>query len=321
MTINIWIIWTWSIADVSHVPAISELKDCKLIAVLSRNEKRGRNFLNKHNVVNGIIYTSLEDFVNDKSIDLVIICSPDWLHSEQAISCLNNGKHVLLEKPMATNLYDSEKLTNLAKSKNLILIIGFHLRFHNWHNILYNKAIKNKEIWDLVHIRVIWAFPQKDNSNWRANDKLSKWWSLSAVGSHCLDLSRWFSDNFDDWKKFSSIISKNKWNWPNDESAIIWWELSSWVTVEVTSSVNFWPYNKLELFWTNWYAICNDTFWREGKGELFINGIKVDFKYENPFVNQIKYIISLIESKNNYQEYHKIWIRNVKDLLLSDNNK
>lgn len=319
MVLRIGIIGTWSIADGCHAPAISALKKTILVWVLSRDKKKGRRFLNKHNANSGVVYTSLNKFVSDINIDLVIICSPDNLHWIQAYECLKARKHVLIEKPMWTNIKESENLIKLAKSNNLIILTGFHLRYHNGHKILYEKIINNNEIGTLRHIRILWAFPQKDDSNWRAKKELGKWWSLAAVGSHCIDLARWFSNNTLDWESFYSIINKDKWKGPHDETASIIAKTSSGIIIEITSSVQFWPYTRLELFWDEWYAICEWTLWREGWWKITINGKNIIFESNNPFVIQLKEVIKIIENKDSIETYSNIGLRNVKDLFLTIN--
>jgi len=316
MAVNIWIIWTGSIADDCHAPAINQVAWVNLVAVLSRDSERWAKFLKKHNANEWTTHTSLTEFVNDVNINLVIICSPDRLHNEQAIACLEAGKHVLLEKPMTTNEEDAFKLQKIAEENRVLLTTGFHLRHHNGHKILKEK-IQNWDIWNLKHIRIIWAFPQVDDSNWRAKQNLGKWWSLAAVWAHCIDLSRWFWNDMKDWKNFSATIANNLWNGPHDESALISAQLQSWPTVEIVSSIQFWPYTRIELFWDTGTAICNETLWRYGAGDIQINNQNIIFKTQSPFVNQLENIIDAIHEEWELTGKTLFWVRNVQDLLLA----
>jgi len=223
---------------------------------------------------------------------------------------------VLVEKPMTLEADQAEELVALAKSKDLVLAIGFHLRSHAGHRILKEK-IQEQAIGTIRHIRIIWAFPQNDDSNWRAKDGLTKWWSLSAVGSHCIDLARWFADDQDDWKQFSGTIANNLWNGPHDETAVIAAQLTSDPTVEIVSSVQFGPYNRIELFGDKGQAICESTMGREGAGEVRINGEPVPFEPKSPFINQLQDIVECIETGKLAQADGNAGLRSVKDLLLA----
>ena len=125
--IRIGIIGAGGIAENCHAPAIQAVESATLRAVLSREEPKGMDFLTRHGAANGKVYTTLEDFAADPDIDMVIVCSPDKLHAQQAKACLIASKHVLLEKPMATTVEEAHELVELAKSKDVTLATGFHL--------------------------------------------------------------------------------------------------------------------------------------------------------------------------------------------------
>jgi predicted dehydrogenase len=217
---------------------------------------------------------------------------------------------------MALNTEGALELVELAKKNNLILATGFHLRSHNGHRALIGK-IKEGEIGAIRHIRAIWAFPQPDDSNWRAKDELTKWWSLSAVGSHCIDLVRFFSADQDDWKSFSAISANSLWQGPHDETTVIAAQLASGPTVEVVSSVQFGPYNRVEIFGNKGTAFCEGTIGRDGAGAILINGTPLSFEAANPFVEQLKNIVESIETRKSPRADGSAGLRSVKDLLLA----
>lgn len=314
--IRIGIIGTGNIASTAHAPAVAAIPGAILSGVLSRDQSAGNDFLQKYGDGNGAVHTSLDNFVSDPKTELIIICSPDKLHFEQAKACLLSGKHVLLEKPFTTIEPEAEELIQIAQEKGLTLAVGFHLRSHVGHRLLLD-AVREGAIGNLRHIRTIWAFPQADDSNWRAKDKLAKWWSLSAVGSHCIDLARWFAQDQEDWQQFSATIANNVWGGPHDETAVISGQLSSGPTAEVVSSVQFGPLNRIELFGDQGSAVCEGTMGREGAGEITINGEKLSFDPVIPFVEQLKDLIDCIENNKTPRADGLIGLRNVKDLLLA----
>jgi predicted dehydrogenase len=71
---------------------------------------------------------------NDPTIDAVVIATPAATHFELAMKALESGKHVLVEKPMATTVEEVDKIWNLAKGKNLVAMVG--------HTFLYNSAVR-----------------------------------------------------------------------------------------------------------------------------------------------------------------------------------
>ena len=314
-TIGIGIIGTGSIANGGHAPAIANINNAKLVGVLSRDLKRGQDFIKEHKFDDAIVHTSLDSFIGDKNIQIAIICSPDALHASQAEACIKSGKNVLIEKPMALNINDCQHLIKLAEEYKVTLTTGFHLRHHSGHRIL-QEQIKNNRIGNIINIRVIWAWPQPDNNNWRARAELAKWWSLSAVGTHCFDMIRWMSGNDKDFTSLGAVTSNAIWGGPHDESAVVCGALTSGTTFDLTSSVQFGPYNRLEIFGSSGYSICQNTFGRAGGGDIWINDSKIDFIPINPFVAQLQDLINCVIANKTPIVDAYAGLRNVQDLSM-----
>lgn len=102
--------------------AAEETDQFKLTAVYSRTEDKGREFAAKYN--NPKVYTDLIQMVSDDQVDAVYIASPNSLHKEQAILCMNHGKHVLCEKPMASNSVEIREMIEAAKKNKVLLMEG-----------------------------------------------------------------------------------------------------------------------------------------------------------------------------------------------------
>ncbi len=317
MTITIGIIGTGSIAE-THAQAIESSKEVTLVAVLSRSEEAAKAFASQRDSSGIAEYTTLESFTADETIDLVVIASPDKLHASQAKHCLEAGKHVLCEKPLTTDSKQGEQLLTLATSKNLLLATGFHLRSHTGHIELHKKIVEENCLGILRHIRAFWTFKGSPD-NWRAHSKVGKWWSLAAVGSHCIDQARWFADDQEEWQQFRTVISNNKWNSPHDETATLAAQFSTGPTVEITSSAQFASPSRLEIYGEYGYAICEDTFGRHGGGTIMLNGKPLAFTPQNPFLNQIEHIADCIHSGEQPRNSGPIGLRSVRDLLLANN--
>lgn len=91
-----------------------------LTAVYSRSEEKGKSFASKYN--DPKVYTNLEEMVSGDQCDAVYIASPNSFHAEQAILCMNHGKHVLCEKPLASNATETQEMITVAKKNNVVLM-------------------------------------------------------------------------------------------------------------------------------------------------------------------------------------------------------
>ncbi len=128
-----------------------------------------------------------KDILNDPSIDLVVISSPNTHHFRQAKAALLNGKHVIVEKPFVTNLDEGNQLIDLAQKQDKVLAV-----FHNrrWDGDF--KTVKN--IIDSGKLGTISEYevhfdrfrPDDDMSNWRSHN-LSGSGVFFDLGPHLID--------------------------------------------------------------------------------------------------------------------------------------
>jgi predicted dehydrogenase len=114
-------------------------KDCIIKAVADSRPNRLQLLAQSYPSVKGVL--NADDIINNPEIDAVIIATPVFTHFPLAQKALLNGKHVLLEKPMASSVKECEILTELALQKNLVLMVD--------HTFLYTGAVeKIKDIID-----------------------------------------------------------------------------------------------------------------------------------------------------------------------------
>ena len=97
-------------------------KDFELTAVYSRTLERARQFGFQKGQLQ--YFDDLEAFANSDCIDAVYVASPNCCHHDQVMTLLKAGKHVLCEKPMASNLKEAEEMFSEAEKQNLILLEG-----------------------------------------------------------------------------------------------------------------------------------------------------------------------------------------------------
>ena len=127
------VIGTNTITD-KFLQAASALPDFKLCAVYSRTLARAREYAQKNNV--SLVFDSLEALANSDQIDAVYIASPNFCHAAQSILMMQHHKHVLCEKPIASNASE-------FKSTDEVLAVfdEFELLKHHWSS--YAKSVTN----------------------------------------------------------------------------------------------------------------------------------------------------------------------------------
>ena len=103
-----------------------------LIKVFDLNSEKINNIKIKYS--NVLIANNIDEIIKSKDINAVVIATPPSTHFELAFKALNNGKHVLVEKPLATSSSECKQLISEAKRKNLVLMVD--------HTFTYTGAVK-----------------------------------------------------------------------------------------------------------------------------------------------------------------------------------
>lgn len=176
-----------------HAKAISELDDGVLVGVYDKCLERSKEFAIKHDI---IAYETYNDLLN-ADVDLVAICTPSGLHVDFAVSLLENGKNVIIEKPVAITKEGCKKLLSVAKSNNKVCsgVSQFH----------YSKELlKAKEILDSGVLGKIFLcnLDMKYNrskqyfaNSWRGTFAMDGGGALMNQGIHGVDLIRFLNGN------------------------------------------------------------------------------------------------------------------------------
>ncbi len=136
-------------------------------------------------------YRDFDELLNDSEVDVVHLTSPNRFHFEQTMRCLEAGKHVLCEKPLAMNSEQSRELVKRAAQADVLTAVNYNVRFYP---ICLEAAarIKNGEVGDIFHISGSyvqdWLHKQSD-FNWRVlADEGGPLRAMADIGTHWLDL-------------------------------------------------------------------------------------------------------------------------------------
>ena len=141
-------------------------------------------------------YSSLDEIVADSSVDVVHLCTPNYLHFEQASRLLRGGKHVLCEKPLTMDSRESELLIAIAKETGKVGGVAYNLRYYplcQEARALIEKGTIGQP--KLVHGSFLqdWLLYSTD-WNWRLDAKLGgQLRAVSDIGTHWLDLVTWIT--------------------------------------------------------------------------------------------------------------------------------
>ena len=199
------------IAHGKHFPALAKLKDkVELVAfcdiVIERAEKAAKDY----GTEDAKVYEDYKELLKDESIDVIHVLTPNISHSYITVDSLEAGKHVMCEKPMAINYEEAKKMLDAAKRTGKKLTIGYQNRFRADSLATY-EACRNNELGD-IYMAKAHAVRRRGVPTWGVFPDKSKQGGgpLIDIGTHALDLTLWYMDNYKPKTVFGSVYQKLK---------------------------------------------------------------------------------------------------------------
>ena len=202
--LRIGVIGTGTIAYGSHLPAIAQLRDeLELVAVADVREDVVQHVAQRFGAQSW--YTDYHDLLARPDIDLVDVCTPEFLHREQVVAAAQAGKHIHCEKPMASSVEEADAMIAAARAAGVKLMIGHSRRFTRRYQLI-REAIERGEVGEvrLVRENERRAYPRtpRPDSVGHWNPEGDRSWLAKAgytLGAaltnavHETDLARWFA--------------------------------------------------------------------------------------------------------------------------------
>ncbi|MDD6095599.1 MAG: Gfo/Idh/MocA family oxidoreductase, partial [Clostridia bacterium] len=204
------------------------------------------------------VYTDYKELLEDKTIDVVHVCTPNRSHSFITVDALEAGKHVMCEKPMAINATEAKKMVDAARRTGKKLTIGYQNRQRN-DSLYLKRAADEGEFGDIYYAKAF-AVRRRFVPTWGVFLKADEQGGgpLIDIGTHALDLTLWTMDNYKPKYCVGTSYSKFRYqtetgnecgDWNPDEftvedSAFGFVVMENGATISLESS---WALNTLEV--------------------------------------------------------------------------
>src|SRR5258706_8114667 len=122
---------------IKHLDGIKLIPDVEVISLMSRELDKTKAVADKYGIRH--VTTNLADCLALEEVDAVILCTPTQMHAAQSIACLQAGKHVQVEIPLADKLADAQEVVALQKKTGLVAMCGHTRRFNPSHQWVHKK--------------------------------------------------------------------------------------------------------------------------------------------------------------------------------------
>ena len=193
--IRIGLVGCGGVAFWAHIPALKQFGDAiEVVAVCDLIKERAENAAREFGASH--IFTDYNDLVTLNEVDVVDICTPNYIHSEIAVKALENGKHVFCEKPDAITVPQVTAMKTAAEQSGKHLMVMRNNRFVA-ESQYAKKFIESGKCGEIYAGRCGWirrrGIPGK--GGWFTTKELSGGGPLIDLGVHMLDLAIWMMGN------------------------------------------------------------------------------------------------------------------------------
>jgi predicted dehydrogenase len=179
-----------------HLASFQQHPAVRLAAVAEVSPERGREAADKFNVPD--LVTDYRVLLSRDDIDVVSIALPNYLHAPVALAALKAGKHVMLDKPMATNARDGARLVAEAKKRGVLFMVGQNNRFGPEVQTA-RRLVTEGVLGDVYHAKTAWVrrsgIPRI--GSWFTQTKFAGGGCTYDIGVHALDRCLYLLGEFD----------------------------------------------------------------------------------------------------------------------------
>lgn len=184
--VNVGIVGCGAIGQRRHIPEVAQNPKAKLVALCDVVEVRAKEQSAKFGG-KAKTYSGFDAFLKHKDMEAVIIGTPNYLHCPMTLAALKAGKHVLVEKPMATTRAEAQSMIDAAKKAGKFLMVGQNQRLMRPH-VKAREILASGVLGKPLTFRT--AFKHPGPEGWCIDNNLKTWFFQKdkAVMGVCGDL-------------------------------------------------------------------------------------------------------------------------------------
>ena len=176
------------IAQVAHLPSLKKMDDVEIVAVCDVDEKKMASILSRFKIPKW--YNVFDEMIAKEKIDALHICTTNHYHYPMALMALKKDIPVLIEKPIALNARDAQRIADLAAKRNVPVVVGMHNRFRDDVQLLKN-FLNEKELGELFYLKAGWLkkWSKETSLTWQVKKQYSGGGVLMDLGIQLIDMA------------------------------------------------------------------------------------------------------------------------------------
>jgi predicted dehydrogenase len=170
-----------------HARAVQDYPNGELVAVANYRVPSARALAERYDIPR--VTTDWEEIVTSPDVDAAVVATPNALHAPQAIALLRNGKHVMVEKPMALNVAECDQMIEASRDSGAFLMVAHCWRFREEVRAMRNR-IAARELGEVVKTRGYGVHANWGPAGWFVDPALAGGGALVDMGVHAIDTAR-----------------------------------------------------------------------------------------------------------------------------------
>ena len=181
------------------IPGMMQSKRSQLVAVMTGDPNKGRAIAQQFGLDPRRVYgyNEWDRLRDDRGVEAVYVGTPNALHAEHVVHAAGAGKHVLCEKPMATNVADAERMVRACAAAGRKLMIAYRIQYEP-HNRQAMRMVRDSgpnrgPLGKITLIEMFNGQAQGDPTQWRQKLALAGGGSLPDVGVYCFNTARFLT--------------------------------------------------------------------------------------------------------------------------------
>jgi 2-hydroxy-4-carboxymuconate semialdehyde hemiacetal dehydrogenase len=167
-----------------HLDGLKKIDGVEIVSIISRRAEQAAEVARKYGAKHSS--TELEDALGRDDVDAVILCTPTQMHAAQAIACMDAGKHVQVEIPLADTLADCQAVLDKQRETGLTCMAGHTRRFNPSHQYVHNKIVAGE--FNIQQMDVQTYFFRRKNMNAKGEPRSWTDHLLWHHAAHTVDL-------------------------------------------------------------------------------------------------------------------------------------
>lgn len=195
---KVGIIGCGGIAHQKHLPALTNAADrAEIVAACDIIEERAQEVAQNYGTPDCKVFTDYHELLKMDEIEIVYVLTPNVSHCPITVAAFEAGKHVMCEKPMAASAEDARKMMDAWKKSGKLFTIGYQNRYRADSQAL-KRLCEEGELGNIYYAQAH-ALRRRGVPTWGVfTDKSQQGGGpLIDIGTHSLDLTLWFMDNYE----------------------------------------------------------------------------------------------------------------------------